>query len=191
MDTNRVENDGWTDYTLSVPDVIRVLGRHVVPLTIGTIGLHLLIWGWPDWSAAEWVRGGLWGCAIYLISVIVHELLHVAVMLYAGVRFREIRAGIRWKEGVAYVHAGRPLSISVYRLILVMPGLVLGLIPALAGLATGSAALTLYAFVMLLSAVGDWAVLLHIRGVPEGAIVEDHPDAVGCRVRVARPPGVA
>ena len=103
-------------------------------------------------------------------------------MFAAGIRPGELRAGIRWREGVVFVHGDRPVSAAWYRVILATPGIVLGLIPAAAGLVLGAAFWTMFGFLMLASAIGDWAILKLIRDVPGSTMVQDHPSDVGCIV---------
>ncbi|NNE69349.1 MAG: DUF3267 domain-containing protein [Rhodothermales bacterium] len=175
--------------TLTVEEVLRVLWRLLPPLTLGTLGLYLVLWGWPAASAGEWVRASLLMLAVYLGAVIVHEILHIIPMLFVGIRISELRIGVRWKDGVVYVHGGRPVSATAYRVILATPGIILGIIPAVYGIATGHAFLTVFAWLMLVSAVGDWAVLRLIRDLPGDTLVQDHDSEVGCViVRPETPP---
>lgn len=175
---------GWEDRTLTMPEVWRYLLRVIAWMFVLTIGLHALLWGWPTWADPLLV-GGLWiGIGVYLASIVVHELLHIVAMLAFGVPVRSIRIGARLREGVVYVHAGQDLTVWPYRVMILLPAIVLGIVPGVAGLVTGSWAWTIYAFVMLISAAGDFAVLDRLRGLPSRTVVRDHPEAVGCRVRV-------
>jgi hypothetical protein len=63
-----------------------------------------------------------------------------------------------------------------------MPGMVLGVLPYLAGLATGNVWVTLFGLVFTWSAGGDALILLLMRGVGPGELVEDSPTRVGCHV---------
>jgi len=100
---------------------------------------------------------------------------------------RSIRAGSRLREGVVYVHAGHDLAVRPYRVVLLMPALVLGVAPTILGLAIGSWAWTLYGFVMLISAAGDFAVIDRLSGLPSPTLVRDHPERVGCKVKLPDP----
>jgi hypothetical protein len=171
-----------SERTLTVEEVLRVLLRGLPVLTLATVGLHLVIWGWPSASAQGWVQATLWMLAAYVVAVVVHELLHILPMLLAGIRLSELRFGVRWREGVVFVHGGRPVSARAYRIILATPGVVLGVLPVGYGLAVGNAFATVFGFLMLVSAVGDWAVLRLIRDLDPSEMVTDHPREVGCVV---------
>lgn len=166
--------------TLTVEQVLRVLWRLLPPLTLATLGLYLIVWGWPSASAGEWVTATLLMLGAYLVAVVVHEILHIIPMLFVGIRVSELKVGVRWSEGVVFVHGGRPVSATAYRVILATPGILLGVIPAIYGIVAGNAFLTVFAWLMLVSAVGDWAVLRLIRDLPGDTLVQDHEREVGC-----------
>jgi putative zincin peptidase len=172
----------WEDRTLSVPEVLGSFWRALIPVTALTLGIHLALWGWPAGSSGDWVAAGLWMLGWYLVAVVVHELLHVLPMLAAGVRLRELSFGIRWSEGVVFVHGARAVSARAYRIILALPGVVLGVMPLAFGLATGNAFVTVFSYLMLVSAVGDWAVWRLIRDLDPEEQVLDHHTAIGCSV---------
>lgn len=181
-------DSGYTPYTLTVDDVLRVLWRGLLPVTAATLGVHLLVWGLPALDPSAWVAGGLWLLLAYVIAVVAHEALHVLPMFAFGIRWSDLRFGIRWRDGVVFVHGGKPVSARAYRIILSTPGIVLGVLPALYGIGTGAGWITLFGWLMLVSAVGDWAVLRLIRRLPPDTPVTDHPSEVGCLV--ATPPEI-
>ncbi len=161
---------------------MQTLWRLLVPFSVLTLGLHLAIWGWPSGSGEDWISATLLMLGVYLVAVVVHEVLHVLPMFAAGIKPSELSFGIRWREGVAYVHGGRPVSARAYRVILATPGLVLGAVPLFYGLVIGSAFATVFGYLMTLSAVGDWAVWRLIRDLEPDRLVEDHETAIGCVV---------
>ena len=63
-----------------------------------------------------------------------------------------------------------------------MPGLVLGILPATAGLLLGSGGLLVFGIVFTAAAGGDFLILWMIRNVPSNSLVEDHPTRAGCYV---------
>lgn len=184
-------DEGWHDLTLSIDELLQEAGRWLLYMTIGTLGLHLVLWGLPDWPTDMTFIGLLQATilylaaflAIYIVSAVAHEGLHaLAMLVVARVSWRSIRFGMRLHEGVAYVHTSTPMTVRAYRVVLVLPGLVLGLIPALAGLALGNGYLTVYGFVMLASAIGDIVMLIRLRPYAPHLMVRDHPSDIGCQV---------
>ena len=141
-----------------------------------------------------WATGGIhqdifqlrylpWLLLILVLSIIIHEGLHaVGFVLVGRVPLSAIKFGFSWQGLAPYAPCRVPLPISAYRLSVLLPGFVLGFLPALVGLLIGSFALLLYGAVMLVTAGGDLAVFLAVRSVPSGARVIDHPTAPGCHV---------
>jgi hypothetical protein len=118
---------------------------------------------------------------LLLLSIVVHELLHGLGFVLAGrVSWRELKFGLKW--GVAYAHCKVPLSARAYRVATALPGIVLGLLPGLLGLALGNAWLTVYGALLSASALGDVLILWLLRSVPGEARVLDHPSEPGCQM---------
>lgn len=183
----------WQDLTLPLAEVIRLAKRMLVGLALVAFLPFVMLWGLPsflpsgDWLSVlgrAFAAVGLFTIA-YLLSAVVHEGLHAfAMLIFAGISPRAIRFGVRLSEGVAYVHADRPMTVRAYRRVLALPALLQGVLPLLAGLAIGSGWLTLYGYVMLVSAAGDVAVLRLLRPYDGDRLVRDHPDDVGCLIAV-------
>ena len=93
-----------------------------------------------------------------------------------------IHLGFQWKTLTPYAHCKEPLEVNAYRLGAFMPGLVLGILPALAGILTGSGWLLMFGIFFTIAAGGDLLILWLIRSVPAGRLVEDHPPPAGCYV---------
>jgi hypothetical protein len=74
------------------------------------------------------------------------------------------------------------MTARAYRTAVLLPGIILGVLPAIVGLLIGSFWLTLFGAIMVMAAGGDLAVLLAVRDVPATAIVRDHPTKPGCEV---------
>lgn len=190
------EEGDWADLTLSMREVLQRAGRWFPAITLGTFLPYLLIWGLPD--LPEWT--GLWPAVanilafslaavlVYAVSALLHEALHVLAMVaFARTPISSLRFGARLSEGVLYVHSDRPMSARAYRIVLLLPGVVLGVLPTAMGFVQGSGWLILYGYVMVISAIGDLLVLQLMRHVDARAIVRDHPMEIGCQVRLNPP----
>ncbi|HEX6384259.1 MAG TPA: alpha/beta fold hydrolase, partial [Anaerolineae bacterium] len=118
-----------------------------------------------------------------LLGIVTHELLHAIGFVYLGkVRWSAVKFGFSWKGLAPYAHCRQPLAAAAYRASGLLPGVVLGLIPGLIGVVTGSRWLVLWGTIMLIAAGGDLAVWWAIRSVPTDALVLDHPIKAGCQV---------
>ena len=178
----------WDDRTLSIDQLIKIAGRWLPMMTLLTFLPYILIWGLPN--LPHW--GGFWsgllsalmwtliGLAVYAISALVHEGLHVAAMIIvARVPLHSLSFGMRLSEGVLYVHSDQPMTATSYRVVLMLPAFVQGILPAAVGTVLGLGWLVIYGYIMIVSAIGDFAVLHLIRGHGPKAIVRDHPSDIG------------
>jgi hypothetical protein len=120
---------------------------------------------------------------LILAGIVVHEIIHgVSWAMFGQKPFSAIKFGFMWKTITPYAHIKEPLEVNAYRLGIFMPGLVLGIIPFMIALLTGSGDLMWFSLLHTTAACGDWLVLWVIRPVKPGSLVEDHPTNAGCYV---------
>jgi hypothetical protein len=118
---------------------------------------------------------------VLALSILVHEALHgLGYTLLGRVPWREVEFGV--KGVMVYAHCQVPIAASAYRAATAAPGVILGVIPGLVGIAWGNAWLTVYGALMVIAALGDLIILWLVRSVPGEARVQDHPSAPGCQV---------
>ena len=124
---------------------------------------------------------GLIGCIIaFIISIVLHELIHGFVWSrFTKNGWKSIKIGIVWKSLLPFCHCYEPLKAYQYRLGLVMPTIILGIIPVIYSLITGSFDLLFYGFLMLLGGVGDIIVFFMMSKVKSDSIIKDHPSKMG------------
>jgi uncharacterized protein len=121
------------------------------------------------------------------VAIVVHELLHAAGCVLLGkASLSAVSFGFNWKALAPFAHCRAPLTARAYRVTVALPGLLLGLLPGMAGVLSGSLLLLVGGILMLVAAGGDAAVLWAMRRVPGDATVLDHPSRAGCRVLNAR-----
>ncbi|MDX5346291.1 MAG: DUF3267 domain-containing protein [Hymenobacteraceae bacterium] len=148
------------------------------------LGLYFGIWGVPVINKANALNFGLdvgvW-YGLVLLGIVVHELLHaVAFMYWGSARWSDIKFGINWKYLTPYAHCKVPVAASAYRKSLLLPGLVLGVLPLIIGIATGSLGVTCFGAIHLGSAGGDVLIYSLIRKLNEDILLQDHPEKIGC-----------
>lgn len=129
----------------------------------------------------------------------VTALLAVFALLLGGLLLREAvqLAGYRWigrvPRGAARLAAGHaalgprvrcdaPVSARAYRLILLLPTLLLGVLPSVVAIAIGSWLLVLWGLWMIVACSGDLVALWAMRGLPPATPVRAHPSRPGCEV---------
>ena len=126
---------------------------------------------------------------LFAVMIVVHEAIHgITWSVAGGIPLRRMHYGVNWKALTPYCHSPEPMRINAYRLGAAMPGLVQGLLPALAAIVLGNPDLMLFGILFTFAAGGDMLVLWLTRRLDSAAWVQDHPTDVGCVV-VEPPPG--
>lgn len=121
---------------------------------------------------------------IFIIGVVVHELLHgITWAFFATNGLKSIKFGMKWLYLMPYCHCSSPMKRNSYILGGIMPGLVLGVIPMIIGLAQANAWLTILGVIFTGAAGGDLIVLIKLLKIDKNCTVQDHPDEIGFIVR--------
>ncbi len=192
LDRSATDAD-WRDASIGLLHA-NLLAVALIPL-LGALVLvpYALLWGIPGIAATEagWryeyaspIESTLTFVSLLFGAIVVHELLHgVGFYCIAKIPRAEIGFGIKWLTFTPYCHCAEPMTAVAYRWAVALPTLLLGVLPGLVGVLTGSFLLAFWAVVMLVSGSGDLAILWAIRSVPASAIVRDHPSRAGCLVR--------
>ena len=155
-----------------------------LPLAMGLLGLYALLWGTDKLLSSLYT--------IYLsrsfilaliVGIVLHELLHaVGWRVFGHLPRGAVGFGLHLKTLTPYAHCSEMLDIRVYRLGGLLPGLILGFIPAALGLLLGHDWLINFGMLFSVSASGDLLSLWLLRNVPAHSQVQDHPSRLGCYV---------
>ncbi|MDX1429240.1 MAG: DUF3267 domain-containing protein, partial [Rhodothermales bacterium] len=121
-----------------------------------------------------------------VLSVPIHEGLHALGMIATGTPASSISFGAKLREGVVYIHCATPMSLTAYRFTLLLPLVVTGVVPAIVGIVIGSGWVTVYAALMIVSAIGDMEMVYRLRELPGTTLVRDHPHELGCEIQLVR-----
>ena len=173
-----------TDYSISlgkanligIPLFIMLAGVVVVP--------YGLIWGWTKLFLAfnEFMVITVFLPAL-IIGIVVHEGLHgLGWSLFGKQPYSVIKYGFNVRTITPYAHCTVPLQMSAYRAGTALPGIVLGVIPALIGIVTGSGFFIMFAAFFLGAASGDFLCLWIMRSLSPETFIKDHPTRAGCIV---------
>lgn len=148
-------------------------------LAAGVVFVVPHVWRWDELPLPS---NGFIFWPLYVLSFFVHEGLHGLGYRLGGGRPEDLKYGFQWSTLMPYAHCASPLSARAYRLAVALPGVVLGVLPALVGLSFGWGAVTLFGVLCLGPAGGDACLLWALRRVPGDARVVDHPTEIGCRI---------
>jgi hypothetical protein len=129
-------------------------------------------WTFLDWAII---------LSVAIVGIVMHELLHgLGWSLYTKNGWLSIKFGIMWSFLTPYCHCSEPLKMRPYRIGSILPALVLGIIPSLIAMLTGNLFLMTFGFFFTFAAGGDFLILWLIRKESDTALVQDHPDKIGC-----------
>lgn len=118
---------------------------------------------------------------LVLLSIPVHELLHGLGWLPACKNgWKSIRFGVMWSSLTPYCNCKEPMNVKSYYRGLLLPFSVLGILPSIAAVVTGSMTLLALGMMNFLFAGGDLAIALVIRKyLGKQVLLLDHPSECG------------
>lgn len=118
-----------------------------------------------------------------VVLVVVHELIHgLTWSIFAQDHFKSIEFGFMKEYATPYCTCTVPLKKGAYIAGALMPLIILGIMPAVIAIFTGSFFLLAIGFVMILTAGGDIMIVLKLLGYKSGAadvLIYDHPTQAG------------
>jgi hypothetical protein len=117
---------------------------------------------------------------LILPGILLHELLHgIVFALFAPSGIKAIRFGILWNYLTPYCHCSDAVRVWQYKLAAITPLILLGILPAIAGIIRGSAFLLFYGIFFTWAAGGDVLSVWLLRKFDSSLLVRDHPDELG------------
>lgn len=120
---------------------------------------------------------------VFVVGAVFHEMLHgFTWAAFCKNGFKSIKYGVHWKALTPYCHCKETLFLRAYMLGGAMPGLVMGVLPAVVGIATGSFLVFLFGLFFTMAAAGDMLILWMLRNQKKEDLVQDHPELIGCYV---------
>jgi len=125
--------------------------------------------------------GGIFTLFIVLvIGVIAHELIHgVFWALFTKKGFSSIKFGILKQYFTPYCHCKEPLKVKHYIIGAIMPAIILGFIPIIAGLMYGFLSWLLFGIFFIAAAGGDFLMINLLRKEHMNDWAKDHPSEAG------------
>jgi len=124
------------------------------------------------------------GTISIVLGIVLHELLHgLGWIPFTKGKFRSLRFGFMVPEMAPYAHCKETLPVYGYRIGILLPAIVLGFLPALKGVVTGSFSWLCYGILFTWAASGDLIMFWHIRKLKPNDKVTDHPEKLGCIVK--------
>lgn len=126
--------------------------------------------------------------ALLVGGIVLHELIHgITWAFFVEGGFRSIRFGIMWKALAPYCHSTRPMRTRPYIIGALMPAVLLGFVPSLLSLLTGSLGQLLFGWLFIVAAGGDFLMVWVMRELGPNLWIQDHPSEIGCIVYNNKP----
>lgn len=117
---------------------------------------------------------------VLLVGAIVHECIHALTAVYYGkIQWSQTKFGIQWKSLTPYFHPTVVMPVEKYRVVVMMPLLVMGLFPYALALVLGNGWVLAFGISFTVAAFGDVLILWMMRNLRQGQPVQDHPSKVG------------
>lgn len=178
---NNLAHEGWRATELVLPmERVAKLGMAMgaaacVPFAI----IWLALWGLQTPSIWQVLAC----CVAYLVLIPTHEAIHGITWAACNpLHFKAIEFGFMRESLTPYCTCTEPLGRACYITGSLAPLVVLGLAPAIAGIALGAGVVFVLALLMILGASGDIFVvveLLRHKKMDDKLICVDHPSECG------------
>lgn len=172
------------DYSFSVQQA----GRFTYFVFFGSAGLisvlSIVVSSWPVfWFDLKFFLFRLhFTIPLLLLGVVLHELLHAVVYwVYSGSK-ASVRFGFNKKNLTPYTWFRKPVAVWLYKISVLTPLIVLGIIPLGVSVLTKNPLVGIYSWVFIFTASADMYVFWKIRKLNPTLKVMDHPSRVGCYV---------
>lgn len=162
----------------------------MLPLVVITLTPYYLIW--RDHVTIDSVRSFIQAArswqgygttviiAVLITGIVLHELLHgLTWAMFSKKGFRSIQFGVLWKELTPYSHCTEAMPVRHFRICILMPALILGILPTLVSYVTGSFWFAVFGAVFTAAAAGDFMILSLLKNENGDYLVRDHPDKLG------------
>jgi len=116
----------------------------------------------------------------FAVGIVVHELIHgIFFAMFAKNGWKSIKFGILKEMLTPYCHCKEPLKVKHYIIGAAMPGIILGIIPAVIAIITGSLFLLVFGIIFTVAACGDILIINLLLKENINDLAEDHPSEVG------------
>jgi Putative zincin peptidase len=179
MNYNLIELENYKKRDLSISIWLANFYAIVIifPITAALFFMYSLVWGMPRIN----IKYSYF--LILLLGTFLHELIHaLTAARYSKEGMKSIKLGISWKFLTPYCHCEEPLKLKNYRLVLLSPFYLLGVLPAIVGFSLGETNIFNFGLLFILAAGGDLIIFWKLRNEHKDSLVLDYPDKCGCLI---------
>lgn len=113
-------------------------------------------------------------------AIIIHELLHAfAAIVFSKGKLNAVKFGFDKKTLSPYTHCKNPLYVWQYRIVLVLPGVILGILPGFLGSLFKSPEMVVFGIIYTIGALGDFLMITILKKYNSKTRIKDHPTTLG------------
>ncbi|MDH6304955.1 hypothetical protein M2459_001692 [Parabacteroides sp. PF5-5] len=121
-----------------------------------------------------------WFIIAMFVAIVIHELIHgICFALFVKNGFKSVHFGVKWKALTPYCHCTESLNANQYRITLLMPTIILGIIPTIIAYIINDYSTVLFGCVMIAAGTGDFFSIWLLRGLNKNILLKDHPEKIG------------
>lgn len=120
---------------------------------------------------------------VLVLGIVIHELLHgITWSFFAKNGFKSMKFGVFWIMLTPYCHCKEPLTVKHYIIGAITPAIVLGFIPSIIAIVSGTGWMLLFGVFFTVAAGGDFLIINLVRNEDWNDYVQDHPTEAGCYI---------
>jgi hypothetical protein len=161
-------------------------------LAVATLLPFIYIWGYSDSIAVignihesffQWIATFVLMLLLFMLSIIIggflHEVIHAIFFApFLPSKFKGLKFGYMKEKMALYVHLKEPISIAGFRIGLIMPAVILGVLPIIYGLLFGYLSILLFGILLTAASIGDLLLLAKTFHLNSRFIIKDLPDDI-------------
>jgi hypothetical protein len=168
-----------TEISLSIEEVTRKAVGLILPVLFATGIPFFVLHGFSPFAEWSLVGVGLF-IVILIFGIPAHELLHALVFgAFARGGYRSVKFGVDRSTYTPYCHCTTPIRVQWYRVGALLPLLLMGVVPFVISLFSGSFGYWLFGYFYIIAAGGDLVALKMLKNIPAHRKVLDHPEKMG------------
>lgn len=172
-----------TELTIGIVKANIIALIMAVPVSVVAIALFFLLNRSFYVDTEHIVRDNIIFFVSIFLLIVVHELVHgITWAVMSPNHFKDIEFGFMLEYLTPYCTCKEPLRKGPYIMGALMPLIVLGIIPLIVGIATGSFFLLAVGIVMTVTAAGDMMIVYNIlkyKTDSKDVLIVDHPTQGG------------
>lgn len=174
-------NNKMKNYTASTKEIIIISGVFFLFLSIITIPIYVWFYGTENLKLFPDIP--FLGSICIIIGIIFHEIIHAIIaIIYNKDGIKGVKLGVLWGKLTPYCFCKNTLLVWQYKLFLIMPFLILGVIPIIFSFLFDIFFLLIFGIIFSVGSTADLIIIYKISNLSRKNIVQDSSEECGCEV---------